>query len=127
LALGFYPPTPVLAAQLEPVIYSTSTASLIIEAYAVKWGVDAELPKRIIYCESKSRADAVGKNYKNGKHWSSDHGPWQVNDYYHAKEAAKLGYDIYDWKGNLDYGFLLYTRDGTRHWLASRPCWQGSG
>lgn len=60
MALGFVVPTPALAPTVPSVQYSSSTAPLIIEAYAIHYGIPAEPLKRTLMCESKLRAGAVG-------------------------------------------------------------------
>lgn len=60
MSLGFYPATSALAAEIQPVVYSTSTAQVIIEAYAVKYGVDSHSLTSTLACESGYNADAVG-------------------------------------------------------------------
>ena len=104
-----------------PVTFDTEMTRL-----SSKYGVNEKLAREIIKCESLIYGqDAENKNYdKYGNHWSTDWGYFQINDYWHEKPAKKLGYDIYDWKGNLEYGFLLISRDGLRHWSASKWCWE---
>lgn len=51
---------PALAAELTPVVYSSSTAQTIIEAYAVKYGIEAAPLLATLSCESNYRADARG-------------------------------------------------------------------
>ncbi len=60
LSLGFLVPTPALAQSIVPVQYSSTTAPLIIEAYAVHYGIQAEPLQKTLMCESKLRASAVG-------------------------------------------------------------------
>lgn len=62
VSLGFYPATPALAAQLPPVpvVYSTTIASVIIEAYAVRYGIPAAPLIATLACESNFNSDAVG-------------------------------------------------------------------
>lgn len=92
---------------------------------AVKYGVDPFLAASIIYCESKGRPDAVWKNKdKNGEVWSRDWGYWQINDYYQDATATAQGYDIHDPEQNLEYGFVLMSKQGTRPWSASQSCWK---
>lgn len=94
-----------------------------IEALATKYGVDVSVVNRIIKCESSFKENAVNKNIKDGVHWSTDFGYFQVNDFFHEKEMIKMGLDIHTPNDNLEYGFYLLQRDGTRHWKASSKCW----
>ncbi len=47
----------------------------------------------------------------------------QINEYYHAKTAEKMGLDIYTLEGNMAYAKYLYEKNGLSDWDASRPCW----
>lgn len=60
ISLGFFPATPVLAAQVTPVVYSTSTAQVIIEAYAVRYGIPSDTLVGTLRCESGFNSTVVG-------------------------------------------------------------------
>lgn len=127
---------------IEPVILTATTTQEIpvvnfdteIKRLSIKYKFDEKLARDIIECESKIYSRAENKNYRwewnkelatsTRVHWSSDWGFWQVNDYWHEKTAKDMGYDIKDWKDNLEYGAILLSRDGTRHWKASQYCWK---
>lgn len=49
-----------MAATLPPLVYSTSTASTIVEAYAVHYGIQSEPLLRTLKCESSLNAKAIG-------------------------------------------------------------------
>jgi hypothetical protein len=86
--------------------------------------VDKKLIVSIINCESTMYGSAVNHNrLKDGTIWSSDFGPFQINDYYHAKTMTTLGLDIYDQFDSLEYGFMLFKSQGTKPWKASMGCW----
>lgn len=126
--------TPVTVAKVEPIVlevektYETEVARL-----ALKYDQSESLARKIIFCESTIYSRAENKNYRlqwNSElgtstmtHWSSDWGYWQVNDFYHEKEARRMGYNIYKWEDNLEYGFWLMSKQGTQPWSASRHCW----
>lgn len=96
-----------------------------VEILSESYGINEDLAHAIIDCESEGDPEAVNKNRdRKGNVWSRDYGYWQVNDYWHAKEAKKLGLDITDPDDNLIYGFYLLKRDGTKHWNASRARWE---
>lgn len=112
-----------------PITYDTEILRL-----SEKYNFNVELARKIIECESLVYGqNAENKNYRDewdgslmatsSVHWSSDIGYWQINDYWHKEDALKIGYDIYNWKDNLEYGAILLSRDGTRHWNASKYCW----
>ena len=115
--LGFTP-TPAEAAIISPftVEYSTSTAPLIINAYAHRAGVgdSFELLLRISWCESK---------YKNVESPTDDTGPMQINRYYHAATAKKLGLNLEEPFDNIEYAMRLYKKEGAQPWSASKGCW----
>ena len=121
--------TPEVVKFNEPATYDSE-----IRRLAVKYGFDETLARKIIKCESLAYGgSAENKNYRmewdenlgtsTMTHWSTDYSYWQVNDYWHAETARKMGYDIRDWKDNLEYGAILLSRDGVRHWSASKYCW----
>jgi len=111
------PPLEVIEAKVEQPL------NVRIEALATKYGVDVSVANRIIKCESSFKENAFNKNIKDGVHWSTDFGYFQVNDFFHEKEMIKIGLDIHTPNDNLEYGFYLLQRDGTRHWKASSKCW----
>lgn len=77
----------------------------------------------IATCESGLRQfDSEGKVIR-GKINHYDTGILQINRQYHIQNANKLGYDIDTLDGNISYGKYLYDTQGTRPWLASKPCW----
>lgn len=95
-----------------------------IAVLADEYHQDPELALKIIRCEGWNHlATGDNKNLKDGIHWSTDIGWWQINDYYHRNRALKLGFDISDPDQNLKYGMLLLKEEGTKPWLASAKCW----
>lgn len=114
--------TPVVSA--SPVIEiaepQVKTFDSEVSRLALKYNQDETLARRIIKCESSNNAHATGTRAVVGQ----DIGYWQINSYFHEKPALKMGYDIYNWEDNLEYGFILLSNEGTRPWNASRYCWQ---
>lgn len=95
-----------------------------IHRLSLEYNVDEQLAINIMKCESQIYDRAVNENKrKDGTVWSRDFGIWQINDYYHEEEATKLGYDIHDKWQNLEFGFLLLSKGGTKYWKASQFCW----
>ncbi len=86
---------------------------------AIKYGQDEGLARRIIKCESFTYAYATGTKAVVGK----DIGYFQINSFYHENRARSLGFNIYDWRDNLEYGFWLLSENGTSPWKASQKCW----
>lgn len=100
------------------------TFNTLTKYLAKKYGQDEALARRIIQCESQTNQSKKNDNYtKSGVYWSSDHGYWQINDYWHERTAARRGFNIYLWDENLEYGFILLKEQGTEPWTASRHCW----
>lgn len=73
---------------------------------------------KIAFCESHYRAMAIHLN-DNG---TRDFGPFQVNEI-HRQTALKRGLDIEDPIDNIKYARLLFEKNGTRDWNASKKCW----
>jgi hypothetical protein len=108
-----------------PEILATSTVKEItfdseIARLSNKYNFSEAKARKIIKCESLIYGQAAeNKNYdENGIFWSTDIGYW------HEATAKKMGYDIRNWKDNLEYGAILLSRDGDRHWSASQYCWK---
>lgn len=102
------------------------TFDALVHHLAIKYGQDEAIARKIISCESQYSDGSTHKNYtKEGVHWSTDWGYWQVNDYWHLEASTALGFDVrYNWEDNLEYGFMLLKNDGAmRHWSASAYCW----
>lgn len=91
-----------------------------ITALAIKHEVNPALALNILWCESKMKMGAVGTLSKKGK----DYGGFQINSYWHKKTMEKMGLDIERSEDSLYYGMWLLSREGTRHWKASKFCWQ---
>lgn len=119
------PPLPIVVLEEPvPVVVVEPTFDSEISRLALEYGIDEVLARRIISCESQIYKRAKNENLdKNGNVWSSDHGYWQINDFYHEESAKKMGLDIYNWQDNLEYGAYLMKIQGTAPWSASRYCW----
>ena len=91
---------------------------------AKQYAVNEKKVRRIIQCESSGKPWAVNYNLdKNKKVWSTDHGYFQINDYFHKDQMEKLNLDIMNEWDNLEYGFLLISKQGYKPWSASKKCW----
>ena len=87
---------------------------------------DTPIMAEIVKCESRFRQFNADGTDLRGIANSQDIGIAQVNEYYHAKRAKKLGMDIYSAEGNMAYAKLLYEEEGTAPWISSAPCWKKS-
>jgi hypothetical protein len=54
---------------------------------------------------------------------SDDTGMCQINTYYHLETAVAMGMDIETEEGNILYSNWLYSKQGSRPWNWSKPCW----
>ena len=88
----------------------------------------SQLPADIVLpiiakCESGGRQfDSHGNVITNLK--TMDVGKWQINLGYHSVEAKRLGIDLYTEEGNEKFARILFARNDTRDWSASRYCWE---
>lgn len=79
----------------------------------------SELPielQFIAICESGGRPNAIGPY--------GEVGLLQIHPKYHAITSKKLGFNIYEPRGNMAYGFYLYKVNGLKDWSPSKSCWQ---
>ncbi|MFA6226961.1 MAG: hypothetical protein WC631_00535 [Candidatus Paceibacterota bacterium] len=77
----------------------------------------------IARCESHFRQYDKDGSVLRGKVNKSDVGVMQINLYYHADKAGKLGYDLMTPEGNMAYAKYLYNREGVQPWISSSACW----
>lgn len=84
---------------------------------------DAPIMAEIAYCESRYRQFSDEGTPLTGIVNNSDVGVFQINRYYHGDTAAKLGYDLETFEGNMAYGRYLYESQGVQPWVHSSPCW----
>lgn len=88
------------------------------------YNVDEKLVRAIIKCESRNDSTALNPNInKQGIVWSIDWGSMQINNYFHADSMNKLGLDYFDKYDSLEYGIMLLSTEGTKHWKSSYSCW----
>ena len=105
--------TPYLS-EIEP-LQDIKDKMLIEEAiteYGVKYEVDADLIKAIIFCESDGKITAKNHN-KNG---TADYGLMQINSCNHEWLKKELGItDFYDIKQNIHCGVFMIADLMSRH------------
>ncbi|HUD04206.1 MAG TPA: hypothetical protein VMR73_01805 [Candidatus Paceibacterota bacterium] len=94
------------------------------EEYVRAYYKDTPVLAEIAGCESQFRQYDADGNVLIGVVNKGDIGIMQINKYYHADEAAKLGDDIYTTEGNLAYAKVLYQKFGTDPWSSSEKCWK---
>ena len=97
-----------------------------VESQVRLYFADTPIMAEIVKCESRFRQFNSDGSAFRGIVNNQDVGIAQVNEFYHAKRAKKLGYDIYSVEGNMAYAKLLYEEEGTDPWISSAPCWKKS-
>ena len=80
--------------------------------------------KRIAQAESGWRQFNEDGSVLRGVENNNDVGIFQINLKYHLERSSSLGYDVMDWKGNIDYSVYLYKTDGNYHWNWSKERWK---
>lgn len=99
-------------------------------------GTPAELLQRIADCESGDGTPGSARQFlKNGKPvknvnkkgdyaGSVDVGWAQINITIHIDEIARMGLDVINSEeDNKAFAMMLYEREGTQPWSASKSCW----
>ncbi len=108
----------------DPLQIKPITVNEIVIKYSKEYGLSAKTMLAVIKCESHAYPKAINENLnKQGKVWSRDYGPFQLNDYYHKIPAQKMGLSIYDIENNIHYGAYLMKTQGLKPWSASKKCW----
>lgn len=97
-----------------------------VEADVRDYFKDTPVLAEIAKCESEFKH--IGRNGEliTGKVNRGDIGVMQINRYYHADEAAKLGIDLKTLYGNMAFAKKLYEKFGTSPWQSSASCWEKS-
>lgn len=52
-----------------------------------------------------------------------DTGLFQLNQTYHLEASKKLGLNIFEPYGNIEYAVYIYAKDGSGHWNWSKSKW----
>jgi hypothetical protein len=94
-----------------------------LEEYVREYYEEDPILIEIARCESQFRHLNEDGTVLRGVVNDQDVGVMQINLYYHADDAEKLGHDLRSLEGNLAYAKALYTKKGTSPWSASKPCW----
>lgn len=111
------------AGTVAPAAPTRMPSSQSPQEYVESYFSDIPVMIDIASCESHfTQYDKDGSVYR-GTVNHSDIGIMQVNEYYHADTAAKLGLDLYTMQGNVAYARYLFEKEGTQPWVSSKPCW----
>ena len=122
--IGNSNPTIEQTSSLESNVAETSFInSKVVEAYVKAQYADEPILVDVARCESTYRQFDQTGNILRGKVNSADVGVMQINEKYHADEAAKLHLDLYTTEGNVAFAKYLYGKYGTDPWKYSEKCW----
>lgn len=105
-------------------IVNTATSTPVVMASSSPIAGLPPIMLKIAECESNTRQFNEAGEVLRGRVHPADLGIFQINSAVHAEEAEKLGIDIFTLEGNVAFAKLLFERNGTRDWLASKKCWK---
>ncbi|MDD5050260.1 MAG: hypothetical protein PHV93_00770 [Candidatus Pacebacteria bacterium] len=114
---------------VSPDLNLTSTVvdqPVTLEAHVREVFKDTPILAEVARCESQFRQFGTDGKIIRGEVNKHDVGLMQINEGYHAEQAEKLGLDLYTLDGNIAYAKVLYEKEGTAPWSASKPCWSKS-
>ena len=94
-----------------------------LEKLAKAYFKDDPILVDIARCESQFRQLDKNGNILRGEKNKGDLGLMQINEYYHAETAEKLGFDLKNVEGNMAYAKYLYNKEGGQPWVSSSKCW----
>lgn len=103
-------------------VRSFSTSS-DIQSYLHEQYFDTPILIEIARCESEFRQFDKNGNIIRGRVNADDVGVMQINEFYHAATARKMGLNLRTTEGNVAFGKYLYAKYGSSPWSASEPCW----
>lgn len=103
--------------------YQPISDSKNIEKFVNDYFADIPILAAIAKCESRYRHLDKNGDVVKGERDSRDTGVMQINLFYHAQTAKKLGYDIYNLDDNVEYARYLYEKEGAKPWMSSSACW----
>jgi hypothetical protein len=122
---------PIILLVIGVVGTPAGTTSLTVEgqqnpetlgAYVKEYYAETPILASIAWCESRHRhMGANGSVIKNPT--STAIGVMQIMESIHDEDAKELGIDIKSLDGNLSYAKVLYEKQGTKPWNASKSCW----
>src|SRR3989344_951020 len=94
-----------------------------LESHVREFFTDIPVLAEIARCESHFRHFDSNCKILKGRADRRDIGLMQINEYFHGKQAGKLGFDIYTLDGNIAYAKWLYEKEGVDPWRNSQKCW----
>lgn len=103
--------------------YQPITDSKNIEKFINDYFADIPILAEIAKCESQFRHLNSSGTILKGERDRRDTGVMQINLFYHAKTANRLGLDIQNLDDNVRFARYLYEKEGAKPWLSSSGCW----
>ncbi len=113
---------PSIFPKVEVVLPEPELEDLIV-ALSHKYETDANLALAIARCESGLTHHLKDGSVIRGRVNRYDVGLFQINEQFHKKKSAELGFDIYTAEGNTGYAMWMLKHSGSKPWKASKPCW----
>ena len=95
----------------------------MIEDKVREYFKDIPILAEIARCESGFRHIGNDGEIIRGKVNSADIGVMQINTDYHKGVANQIGVNLATFRGNMEFGRMLYEKYGTSPWQASSGCW----
>ena len=95
-----------------------------VEERVREYFADTPILADIAGCESHFRQFGPDGRVVRGEINHGDIGVMQINEYYHADEAKKLGLDLTSLQDNMEFARILYNKEGVAPWQSSSACWQ---
>lgn len=103
--------------------YEPITDPKNVERFINDYFADIPILTKIAGCESHYRHLNSKGSVLRGEENIYDRGVMQINILYHLETAEKLGLDLHDLEGNVEYARYLYEKQGAKPWMSSSACW----
>lgn len=107
----------------ETAFIATSTPETEIDVIKRYFGKDAPLMIKIARCESQLSQTNKDGSVLKGQITPLDRGLFQISLKYHQKELDELNLNVAVLDDNVHFAHILFERNGTSDWLASKGCW----
>lgn len=128
ISLGFWIPMPALAAELPPIPkieYSTTTAEVIITAYAVRYGISAEPLVATLKCESGFNQFAWNHSDPNGGSLGVAQFQRKTFDKY-SKELGLPNADVWNPLDSINVAAYMFSEGQQHQWSCFRKLYEES-
>lgn len=128
LALLGFSPTPAEAAIISSttVEYSSTTAPLVLEAFAYRYGIDANEFRKVAECESHLNEKAWNKLDPN----TGSKGVFQFQDAtfaHYSKEVGIVNPDVFNPWHNIETAAYMFSKGEQKQWTCYRKLFGGKG